>query len=96
MINGGATRTFQLTSSSCGLPPDAQAYSLNVTVVPTGFLGYLTLWPDGSTQPLASTLNDPKGIVTANAAIVPNGANGVDVYVSSNSHVILDVNGYFK
>jgi hypothetical protein len=96
MVNGGAIRTFPLPSSACALPQNAGAYSLNVTVVPTGFLGYVTVWPDGQTQPVVSTLNDPKGIVTANAALVPAGVNGsVDVYVLNNTHVILDVNGYF-
>jgi len=51
------------------------AYSLNVTVVPSGPLGYLTLWPSGETQPLVSTLNSD-GRVKADAAIVPAGTNG--------------------
>jgi hypothetical protein len=72
------------------------AYSLNVTAVPGGSLGYLTMWPSGQAQPLVSTLNSPTGAVTANAAIVPAGSSGeVSVYVSNASDVVLDVNGYF-
>jgi hypothetical protein len=72
------------------------AYSLNVTSVPNGPLGYLSLWPSGQSQPLVSTLNAPTGTVTANAAIVPAGSGGaVSVYVSNASDVVLDVNGYF-
>ena len=31
--------------------PSAAAYSLNVTVVPAGRLGYLTIWPTDRTSP---------------------------------------------
>ena len=37
----GSSRAFPVQSSSCGLPADAQVYSLNVTVVPRGDLGLL-------------------------------------------------------
>jgi subtilase family serine protease len=92
----GTSRAFPLQSSSCGLPADAQVYSLNVTVVPSGYLGYVTMWPSGEPQPLVSTLNDTTGTYTANAAIVPAASNGdVSVYVSNATNVVLDVDGYF-
>jgi hypothetical protein len=95
-LAAASSRDFSLQSSSCALPSDAKAYSLNVTAVPKGGLGYLTMWPSGEAQPLVSTLNSPTGAVTANAAIVPAGSNGdVSVYVSNASDVIVDVNGYF-
>ncbi len=91
-----STRSFAVPSSTCGIPSTAQAYSLNVTVVPPGRLSYLTLWPDGQPRPNASTLNSWDGEVLANAAIVPAGAAGaVDVYVTDPTDVILDINGYF-
>jgi hypothetical protein len=90
------SRSFPVQSSSCGLPADAQVYSLNVTVVPRGPLGYMTMWPSGEAQPLVSTLNDLKGTYTANAAIVPAASNGdVSVYVTNSTDVVLDVDGYF-
>ncbi len=93
---GGATRSFPVQSSNCALPATAKAYSLNVTAVPKGPLGYLSLWPSGQSKPLVSTLNASTGAVTANAAVVPAGASGaVSVYVSNASDVVLDVNGYF-
>jgi hypothetical protein len=95
-LAAASSRDFSPQSSNCALPSDAKAYSLNVTAVPKGGLGYLTMWPSGQTQPLTSTLNSPTGAVTANAAIVPAGSNGdVSVYVSNASDVIVDVNGYF-
>jgi hypothetical protein len=96
LMGGGTTRTFPLSSGSCGLPSNAAAYSLNTTAAPLGFLGYLSIWPTGSSQPVVSTLNAFKGQVVANAAIVPAGIGGaVNVFVSESSHVIIDVNGYF-
>ena len=89
-------RAIPIPQSSCGIPAAAQAYSLNVTVVPRGRLSYLTLWPSGEAQPLVSTLNSFAGIVVANAAIVPAGAGGgVNVFVTDPTDVIVDIDGYF-
>ena len=91
-----SVRSFVVPQSGCGVPATAQAYSLNVTVVPQGPLSFLTLWPTGQAQPQVSTLNSFGGIVVANAAIVPAGAGGaVSVYVTNPTDVILDINGYF-
>jgi hypothetical protein len=82
-------------SGGC-LPPQAQAYSLNVTTVPAGPLGYLTLWPDGSAQPTVSTLNNLTGTVVANAAILRSGTGGAfNAFVTDASDLIVDLNGYF-
>jgi len=65
-------------------------------VVPDGPLSYLSAWPAGSSQPLVSTLNSFDGSVVANAAIVPAGGSGaIGIFVTSPTHVILDINGYF-
>jgi len=93
---GGSTRSYAVPASACSIPSSAQAYSLNATVVPSGGLGYLTLWPTGITQPLVSTLNAQDGAQTSNAAIVPAGTSGaIDAFVTSPTHLILDINGYF-
>jgi hypothetical protein len=95
-IAGGGSRDFTIPNSACGVPSTAQAYSLNVAVVPAVTLGYLTLWPAGQTRPVASTLNSLDGRIKSNAAIVPAGTGGaVSVFASDATHVILDINGYF-
>ena len=67
-----------------------------MTIVPPGTVNYLTTWPTGIPQPLVSTLNDPTGTVVANAAIVPAGTSeSIDVYVTNQTDLIIDVNGYF-
>lgn len=95
-IAGGSSRDFTIPSGACSIPTTAQAYSFNVTVVPPAALGYLTLWPTGQTQPVASTLNSLDGRIKANAAIVQAGTNGaVSVFASNTTDVVIDINGYF-
>jgi uncharacterized repeat protein (TIGR03803 family) len=98
-IPGNSTRSFPLSEGDnpCGIPPSAVAYSLNVTVVPLGGLGYLSIWPTGQGQPIVSTLNSSDGRVKANAAIVPAGtpSGAVSVFVTDTTHLILDIDGYF-
>src|SRR5208283_2749237 len=99
-IQGGTSQPFVLPqlakSRGCANLSSAAAYSLNVTVVPRGPLGYLTIWPTGENQPVVSTMNSLDGRVKANAAIVPAGASGaVSVFVSNTTDVVIDINGYF-
>ncbi len=98
-IQGGTARAFPLAQSGnpCGIPSDAVAYSLNVTVIPNGHLGYLTIWPTGEGQPTVSTMNSPDGRIKANAAIIPAGTSSgsVSVYVTDTTNVVLDIDGYF-
>ena len=57
MLAASQGRSYRLPLANCDLPGTATAFSLNATVVPTTALGYLTLWPTGTAQPLVSTLN---------------------------------------
>jgi YVTN family beta-propeller protein len=96
-IQGGIPQNFPISGAgSCGILTSAAAYSMNVSVVPNGPLGYLTVWPAGQPRPLASTLNSLDGRIKANAAIIPAGTSGeISVYATSTTNVIVDVNGYF-
>jgi hypothetical protein len=95
-ISGGTAIAYAIPNGPCGVPAAAQAYSLNVTVVPHGDLGYLTVWPTGQSQPVVSTLNSLDGEVKANAAIVPAGTGGaISVFATDDTDVVLDINGYF-
>src|SRR5271166_1397658 len=99
-IQGGTSQPFALPqlaqSKGCADLSSAAAYSLNVTVVPSGPLGYMTIWPTGENQPYVSTLNSYDGRVKANAAIVPAGYQGaVSVFASNTTDVVLDIDGYF-
>jgi hypothetical protein len=89
------TRDVNVTASSCGIPATAQAFVFNATVVPPGPLGYITMWPQGQTQPLAATLNAYDGAVTNNMAIVPTTTGSVSVFPLAPTHLVLDIFGYF-
>jgi Chaperone of endosialidase len=96
-LAAGVGRTFPLQSSvTCSIPAAAQAYSLNITVVPSSATGFLTAFPTGQSLPLAATLVWAQGSVTSNAAIVPGGTNGsVDFYANTPTDVVIDINGYY-
>jgi phosphodiesterase/alkaline phosphatase D-like protein len=92
----GTSREFDVPQSACGIPSTAVAYSLNVTVMPSGSLDHLTLWPTGQTQPNTFTLTSDDGRIKANAAITSAGTHGgVSVYASDATDITLDINGYF-
>jgi hypothetical protein len=107
-VQSAAEAAANTTPAPCGtIPSGAQAYSLNLTVVPKivstdaypGAIDYVTIWPAGVAQPAVSTLNDQDALVVANAAIVPagSGSGGISIYNAgpSATDVILDMNGYF-
>jgi YVTN family beta-propeller protein len=99
-LQGGTTGTGDIRQFSqkagCGDLSTAVAYSLNITVVPHGRLGYLTLWPTGEDQPVVSTLNSVDGRVKANAVIIPGGYMGaINAYVTDTTDIIVDIDGYF-
>jgi hypothetical protein len=81
--------------SGCVSAAAAQAYVLNATVVPPNPLIYLSLWPEGSTQPTVSTLNAYDAAITSNMAIVPAAGNAVSAYASNGTFLLLDTSGYF-
>jgi hypothetical protein len=97
LVGGAEGRPFPM-QGSCGIPTTALAYSVRFTVVPPGSLSYLTAYPTGDPLPVAATLNDREGGVLGNQAIVPagTGTDGpVSVYVTNNTDLVIDINGYF-
>jgi hypothetical protein len=87
--------TVAVESSTCAPSSTAQAYVLNATVVPVGNLSYLTLWPDGESQPVVSTLNAGDGAITSNMAIVPTNNGSIDAFSTNPTQLILDISSYF-
>jgi hypothetical protein len=81
--------------TGCGGTNAAQAYVFNATVVPDGALGYLTLWPEGSVQPVVSTLNAINGDITSNMAIVPTSNTQISAFADGTTFLVLDLFGYF-
>ena len=101
-VQSATEASADTTPAPCGtIPSIAQAYSLNLTVVPVagGAVDYISMWPSGYAQPFVATLNDPQGAIVANAAIVPAGtvSGGISVYNQgpATANVIIDMNGFF-
>jgi hypothetical protein len=95
-MNAYSQRDFPIKASPCNVPAEAQAYSLNVTLIPPGPVDFLSIWPGGGYYPGVSTLNSPNGRMIANAAIIPSGNNGViTVVVGKPTDLVIDINGYF-
>jgi hypothetical protein len=97
-LSGGVSRTFPiLSSTTCTIPAVAQAYSVEMTVVPPGPLAYVTAFPTGQSAPIAAiTVESPQGFMASNTGVIPAGTNGsVDVYASNPTDVVIDINGYY-
>ena len=96
-LGSGSVIRVQLAGVG-GVPASgAGAVVLNLTSVNQSSSGYLTAWPDGSQQPLASSLNFEAGQAVANRAVVKLGANGaIDIYnAMGSSDVVIDVSGWY-
>jgi hypothetical protein len=63
--------------------------------VAPGGAGFLTVYPCGSTRPLASTVNYVAGQVVPNAVLARVGTDGfVCVFTLADADVLVDVSGY--
>jgi hypothetical protein len=98
MVLGPHERRDLIVQRQGGLPDKViGAVALNVTVTEPTQAGFLTVWPSGVAQPLASNINFVAGKTTPNAVVVGVGSGGrISLYNSDgNSHVIVDVAGWF-
>ena len=80
-----------------GVPGDATAAALNVTVVTPSESGFVTVWPCGVSRPESSNLNFIEGDVVPNGVIASIGSSGsVCFYTSSETDLLVDVAGWFE
>ena len=91
----GASYELQVTGRG-GVPSDAGAAVLNVTVTNADGEGFITVWPCGVTRPNASNLNYKKDSTIPNAVITKIGTGGkVCFYTEGAVDLIVDVNGQY-
>jgi hypothetical protein len=80
-----------------GVPADATAVVMNVTVTEPEAPGYVTVFPSGQMRPLASNLNYVAGQTVPNLVTVAVGAGGrVSLYSAARMHLVVDVVGYYR
>jgi hypothetical protein len=79
-----------------GLPADATAAALKVTVTDSLASGFWTVFPTGTTRPLASNLNVVGiGTTIANQVIAPLSAGRTTVFAQYGGHLVVDLVGWF-
>ena len=82
-----------------GIPTtDVAAVAMTVTVTQPSAAGYVTLYPGGSSAPLAANLNFVAGETVSNLVVVKVGANGrVGLFNPNGStHIVVDVAGWYS
>lgn len=110
VLSASATRSFQGwtttdfisqggSSTNCGVPENASAILANVVAVNTvNRVGYLTAYPSNTNRPNAASINFV-GSDVANQLVLklcrPGCQNQFTVFSTSQTHVVVDVYGYF-
>jgi hypothetical protein len=87
-----------LVGGTDGVPASGvTAVILNVTATNPTASSYVTVWPDGTARPTASSLNFTPGETIPNLVVVPVGADGeIDFYNHTGSvDLVADLEGYY-
>ena len=93
-----AGTTMALAIAGVGNVPakGADSVVLNVTATEPTSDGFVTVWPTGEAQPLASALNFSRGQTVPNLVVAKLGNGTVNLATNSGSvHLVADVVGYF-
>jgi hypothetical protein len=98
-LSSGETRSYAVAQGACGVPADATALALNVTVAGPAVAGSLTLYPGNGTAPETSTISFAPRRTRANNSMMGLAGGALSVtgrQASGSVHVIVDVSGYFR
>lgn len=95
----GPNSSINLTvGGSFGVPTQASAIVVNATVTQGTAQSFLTIYPEGTTRPLASNLNWVAGQTIANLVTVKLGTGGgISIYNAAGTvDVVLDLAGFYS
>lgn len=110
ILTGNTTRSFRGWTSNdfisqggsatnCGIPENASVLLANVVAVNTAqSVGYMTLYPSNTNQPNAATINFVGSDIANQISLKlcrPGCANQFTVFSTSNTHLVVDVYGYY-
>ena len=95
-LSAGGTLTVQVTGNG-GIPSGAAAVVANVTATGATAQSFLTVYPQGASQPLASDLNFVAGETVPNLCVAKLSAGGgLAIFNASGSvNALVDVAGWF-
>lgn len=99
-VSSGGTVSFQVGGVK-GIPANASAVVVNLTVTQPNSFGFLTAYASGSAKPVSSNVNYAGGQTVPNLAVVPVGPDGKVTIANTESgpyssvQIIADVSGYF-
>ena len=99
-VHGRASSALVAIAGRGGIPEDAVAVTINVTVTGQSSAGFVAVGPTVSATPTTSTINLPRGDNRANGATVALNDNGqpgrgVARHLRLQTHLVVDVTGYF-
>ncbi len=92
--DAGSTLTVAVAGRA-NVRSDAIAVVLNVTVDEPATAGFVTVFPCGSSRPLASNLDHAAGQTIAVLAVARLAGGAACIYTSAPTHLIVDVTGSF-
>ncbi|MCU1367833.1 MAG: hypothetical protein JWL72_3909 [Ilumatobacteraceae bacterium] len=96
-LGPNSTMTLQLAGDGSAIPATATAALLNITIDNDSTLqSFLTVWPTGETQPVASSNNALPGLVASNSMLAKIGQGGkISIYNQAGSiNLVVDLVGY--
>ena len=94
----GDTVTPATSGAPTTIPATATAVAADITVLGGTSNGYVTIYADGTQQPITSATNYGINSTVTGYQIVPLGQDGkIDLYNASTgtAHVLVDITGYF-
>ena len=96
-LAAGATLTVALASLAPSVGPDAAAAAVNVTAAGPAAAGFLTVWPCGAEQPLASSVNFRAGQARGAQAttLLRPSDRALCVFSNVATDVVVDLQGVF-
>ncbi|MHB8325614.1 MAG: beta strand repeat-containing protein [Candidatus Dormibacteria bacterium] len=96
-LGAGSSLNLPVVTAADGVPSNATAVALNVTVTNTTDASYLAAYPTGGTKPYVSNLNWVMGETVPNSVIVPVGTGGSVTFYNhtGSADVVVDLEGYF-
>ncbi len=92
---GPSTDLVVAVTGRAGVPPDATAVTVNVTVTEATGDGFVTVYPCGQARPWASNLNFGAAQTVPNLVTAQLGNGAICLFSTTPTHLIVDLLGWY-